>query len=68
MVSIVALISSGVCGEKFVSIRREIRTVAISTTYKSLEIMFVLDLDGWLSALVDKFEWPVFLISVDSPY
>jgi len=27
--------------------------------------MFVLDLDGRLSALVDDFEWPVFLISLD---
>jgi len=33
--------------------------------YEVLEIMFVLDLNGRLSTLVDEFEWPVFLISLD---
>jgi len=62
--STTALISWGVCGKKFVSIH-EIGTAATSTTYDFLEIMFALDLDGRLSALVDDFERPAFLISLD---
>ena len=43
-----------ICGEKF--IRREIQTAVTSATYEFLEIMFVLDLNGWLFTLVDEFE------------
>ena len=49
---------------KFVSVR-EVRTTATSATYEFLDIMLVFDLDRRLSALVDDFEWPVFLISLD---
>ena len=52
-------------GEKIVSVCREIQTAATSTMYKFLEIMFVLDLDGRLSALADNFEWPMFEIPLD---
>jgi len=59
-----ALISSGVCGEKFGSVR-EIQTPATIATYKVLEIMLVLDPNGQLSTLVDECEWLVFLILLD---